>query len=275
MAITRASIIRALASSAILGVVAFQSQPALAKLDVPYGEDGSPPDSETQAEVDALNDALDGPDDGESTEHWEARLQYAHETLYGYGIDLDGGATGTGGSSSTGNTPVSQGTDLCESPLGDWLSFDEETPPPVSSEVVANALDDPSVRSDLKRELANLAYIMMRIEPVSADAIVGTPSVGALSCTLGESHVTIRIPLTLVEFGLSLGSGTLTVDATASFAHHKVDDWCLDVNSYAVTGFEPITRALIMPSIARTMSNTPFCLPAFGAAYAVTYSGSG
>jgi hypothetical protein len=79
----------------------------------------------------------------------------------------------------------------------------------------------------------------------------------------------------VVEFGLSLGSGTLTVDATASYrAHPKLDDWCLDVNSYALTGFEPITRGLIMPSITRTMNDNPFCLPAFGTAYAVTYSGS-
>jgi hypothetical protein len=52
-----------------------------------------------------------------------------------------------------------------------------------------------------------------------------------------------------------------------------LDDWCLDVNSYDVTGFEPITRAMIMPNINRAMSNNPFCMPAFGAAYAVTYSG--
>lgn len=67
----------------LVGSVAATS---FAKISVPYGEDGAPPDSGDQAAADALNDALDGPDQGQSTQDWLEELEAAHEAVYGTGI---------------------------------------------------------------------------------------------------------------------------------------------------------------------------------------------
>lgn len=46
--------------SLLMAVLCLQPSPVVALVDVPYGEDGAPPDNEDQADADALNDALGG-----------------------------------------------------------------------------------------------------------------------------------------------------------------------------------------------------------------------
>lgn len=62
------------------------SATSFAKISVPYGEDGAPPDPQDEAAADALNDALEGPDEGQSTEDWLAELEAAHQAAYGTGV---------------------------------------------------------------------------------------------------------------------------------------------------------------------------------------------
>jgi hypothetical protein len=63
--------------------------PAFAKISAAPGKDGAPPDPQDEAAADALNDALEGPDPGQSTEEWQEELVAAHEAVYGTGIDFD------------------------------------------------------------------------------------------------------------------------------------------------------------------------------------------
>jgi hypothetical protein len=62
------------------------SASAFAKVSAAPGKDGAPPDPQDEAAADALNDALEGPDEGQSLEDWKAELDEAHTAVYGYGI---------------------------------------------------------------------------------------------------------------------------------------------------------------------------------------------
>jgi hypothetical protein len=72
--------------AAVVLLVTGLSASALAKVSAAPGKDGAPPDPQDEAAADALNDALEGPDEGQSTEDWMAELDAAHTDLYGYGI---------------------------------------------------------------------------------------------------------------------------------------------------------------------------------------------
>ena len=91
-----------------------------AKLDVPYGPDGSPPDSKTQQEVDDYNELLDGPKDGQSYDDWAAALDAAHDVLFGDDAPTEL-ETASSGSSSNGDgdcnvPPEVPGNDSAETP---------------------------------------------------------------------------------------------------------------------------------------------------------------
>ena len=72
-----------------LGELSFariQARPdaALAKLSAKPGEDGLPPDPQTEALVDELNETIEGgPDEGQSWEEWAAEIEALHEQLQG------------------------------------------------------------------------------------------------------------------------------------------------------------------------------------------------
>jgi len=69
-------------------IVGGLAAPAFAKISAAPGKDGAPPDPQDEAAADALNDALEGPDPGQSTEEWQDELIAAHEAVYGTGIDF-------------------------------------------------------------------------------------------------------------------------------------------------------------------------------------------
>jgi hypothetical protein len=113
---------------------------------------------------------------------------------------------------------------------------------------------------------------MMRIQTAGTIATPSRPNVSRLSCGGGASALTATIPITLYELDLPIDSGTITVHASASFHDRLVlDDWCLNIHNYDISGFNPITLAMIKPRLTEAMSANPFCLPAFGRAYVVTH----
>lgn len=77
----RQRINRSLGLGILLAIVLPAS--ALAKLNAAPGEDGAPPDPQTQAEVDAINEALEPPEEDESWDGWLSELEAAQDALYG------------------------------------------------------------------------------------------------------------------------------------------------------------------------------------------------
>jgi len=70
-------------ASALIAALWLQPQAGLAKLNAAPGEDGAPSDPQDEADVDALNEALEGPDEGQSWAEWEVEFQAAHEAVFG------------------------------------------------------------------------------------------------------------------------------------------------------------------------------------------------
>jgi hypothetical protein len=71
------------------GLVAVALQlPALAfaKISAKPGDDGAPPDPQAEADAAALNEALEGPDEGQTQQQWLAELDRAHQAVYGTSI---------------------------------------------------------------------------------------------------------------------------------------------------------------------------------------------
>jgi len=248
----------ALSIAAMTAALCLQA-PSHAKLDVPYGADGSPPDPQTQAAVDALNDALEGPDEGQSTASWQAEVQAAHDALYG--------APSCSTTTTCGGPHPA--TDMCQSPLDIWIGGD-------SSEIVADAIGTSSVKPELTSDLEEFIDGMLINELWGGPVTIGVPKITSLTCTqctltyigclakgLGVTYcklhtlncthqpysaISIKIPVTAPN------KGTITFEASASY--REIDDpqdsfpyeWCLDVRAYDTSGFgvfDPVVRKYI------------------------------
>jgi hypothetical protein len=104
------------AASALCCALFLQARTSRAVLDVPYGDDGAPPDSDAMAEAAEKNEQI--------MNHWEAALS-----------DIE---WSVGGSLSEGG--------ICESPISLWTASE-------SSEPVMSAILDPAVSSELNANL--------------------------------------------------------------------------------------------------------------------------
>lgn len=246
--------------------------PGIAKLDVPYGEDGAPPDSETQAEVDALNEALEGPEDGQSWASWEREVQAAHEALFGVPM-----------SSTTASEDIVASADLCRSPIDIWIATE-------ATETVAEAIIEPSVRAELTQNLEEYLYGQLFLALWGTPVLIGQPTITGLTCTqcamtyvecltqllgvdfckrryltcptLPLSALTIAVPLTAPV------TGTVTFEASASYRELNAPDdplpyeWCVTIHDYETDGFgllEPVARTYINDMLAQGL----FCAHAW------------
>jgi hypothetical protein len=224
-----------------------------AKLVAAPGPDGAPPDPQTEAAVDALNDAIaDGPDDGQSVDEWMMEVEAARDALYGTTL-----VSSTSTSTSTPTRVVDEG-DMCLSPISLWTDSS-------SSQPVHEALATPSVRTELTDNLEEYLYGQLYLRLYGAGLTFGTPQITSLSCT--------KCPMTYIEC-LQAGNGwdwckrhtlncptkptskaTVTINVTApvsgtvtlqaNLRYRELDDdtlalpfeYCVDVTSFDTAGF--------------------------------------
>ena len=257
--------------SVLVAALCLQPPSGVAKLDVPYGKDGAPPDAETQAKVDALNKALDGPKEGQSLESWQAEFQAAHDALYGTASEdsedtgcstrsappSSGGAT----SSTTASEDLGDGADLCQSPIDFWIPSD-------STETVAEAIGEPCVRAELIQHLETYLrdqlYLALWSTPVQFSQLTITRlacpqcAMTYLECLtqgLGVDFCKRHYlncptdPSSALSIDVSLiapAMGTVTFEASAGY--RKINDpkdplpyeWCVTIHAYETAGLGPL-----------------------------------
>jgi hypothetical protein len=247
--------------------VFLQSGTAGAKLSAAPGPDGAPPDPETEAAVDALNDALDGgPDEGQSVESWIGDIEAAHDALFG-------------STTLVSSTPaVLDEGDMCESPVSLWMDSS-------STQTVAQSLVDPAVRAELTDNVEEYAVGQLYLWLWGTNITFRPPQLTGLSCS--------QCTMTYVQCLLA-GNGvdwckrhvlncspaprsraTFTLDVTAPFSgqitlqanlrYREIDEpesdlpyeYCIDVESFQTTGFgafDVLIRSQLSPLV-----NEPLC----------------
>lgn len=214
--------------SAFVVALCLHPQPGLAKLNPAPGKDGAPPNPQTEAEVDALNEALDGQHD-----------------------------------SQTPSTAAIPRVDMCQSPLHNWLTPGSDklvvealSVPSVRSDLV-NELED-FLHHLLRIETAGTDVVLDRPEiDIRCDqcAMTYTECLAMghgwewckrhyLTCPQeASSKLSITVPATQRTFGVPIARGTVTADASASYRAGNASnpdwpEWCISIHDYAITGFD-------------------------------------
>jgi hypothetical protein len=263
---------------------------SFAKLSAAPGEDGAPPNSETQAEVDALNEALEPPEEGESWDEWEAELQAAYEDLHGAG-SYDAGANVS--TLDTSADPQPTIIDMCRSPFNAWV---EST----SQVAVVDALANAGQRSRLVSELERVIDIRLRGETAGTALRIDSVTVDALACVqcamtyeecltagLGvdfcksryvtcprqaTADLALTVRFSVLTFGVPIAAGAISVDAGASYRETETSMYnmadgspfvlrerCVSVRDYDITGLNPIVLASIRARITSTLEQVELC----------------
>jgi hypothetical protein len=216
---------------------------ALAKVAVPYGEDNGPKDSDTQAAADAFNDAIEGPDEGETVEQWETRLEDAYEALHHEEADFDDLLPHDYGSWNMCEVPAA-GEDMCWSPVHSWLHV------PSSDILVGEAIENASVHADLMDELQPFVHHMLRIMGAGGDVFVGSPTI-TVSCNVcnpSAAPLEVTVPFELISQqglpGIHLGRGEVVAEADLWLQTvDGAEEWCLSFRSHDIQGLNFITLA--------------------------------
>lgn len=219
------------------------------KLVAAPGPDGAPPDPQTEAAVDALNDAIaDGPDEGQTVNQWMAEIEAARAELYGTVLVP----------STSSAPPIVEEGDMCLSPISLWTASS-------SSQLVHQALLTPSVRTELTNNLEEYLYGQLYLRLYGTGLSFDAPQITSLSCTQcpmtymdclqagngvdwckrhtlncptkPRSAVTVAVTVTAPV------SGTVTLQANVRY--RELDDpssnlpfeYCVDVSSFDTAGF--------------------------------------
>jgi hypothetical protein len=221
-----------LVASALCCALSLQSRTSHAVWDVPYGEDGAPPDSDAMAETAEKNEQI--------MNHWETEWS-----------DI---ALNEGGSLSGGG--------ICESPISLWTASD-------SSESVMSAILDPSMRSELNANLeeyiqGQVYLYAWAIEQEVPSFDIDPISVSSLDCetcamtyyeclleglgvtfckkryitcpTNPPSSVTVRLPITAPFSGVVTLSGSIgyqEINESGDLPY----EYCAYFSSYSTQGF--------------------------------------
>jgi hypothetical protein len=78
------------------------------------------------------------------------------------------------------------------------------------------------------------------------------------------SDLSIEVPVTLLTLGLPIERGSVIVDGGASYRDAAGGiEWCLSVHDYEITGFDPLTRAMIAPRLNDVFDGGLFCAIGF------------
>lgn len=249
------------------------SATAVAKLTVPYGPDGAPPDSETQAEVDALNEALEPPEEGQSWQSWEAEWEAAYYDLHG-------------AYPTSTPTPVSESMvqvssrDICEDDLGLWV-------PNTAGGSVASELHESGVRAAITAELQRMLNWILRMETAGTQLEFDEPVVSGFACEQCEMtyleclqagnpwdfckrrHLNCPAsPSSTLSVSVAVTSpvtGRITANATASSevwssAGEEYPNFCFTLQNYEFEGFSFVTQAIIEANIDNVLGDGHFCL---------------
>jgi hypothetical protein len=250
-------------AGAILLALCLPAHTALALLGVPYGKDGVQ-DSDTQAKTQAYNDDLRGPKDGQSEQSWELKLKMDHDALFGSAQTYSSSTTSsTSSDADAGGPPANPPIDMCQGTLDDWLNPSPKTP-------MTEALGDPAIVGEVETQLENFIYYMVLVQTASTGKTtvgVDRPTVSGLQCTADGSKLKATIPVSVKELGVTLDHGTVVVHGSASYrpaisddgGEDGASDWCFDVGSYDISGFEPLTSAMIRPRLNDALSIKRFC----------------
>lgn len=264
-----ARIDRRICASAFLLALCAPTHDAQALVSAPYGSDGSPPDPTTQAEVQALDNALDGPKPGQSQKSWVTELKDAHDALYGSTQNSSSSSSANSSSSTipgtsdvgVGGLPLKPPDDLCDTTLDDWV---ESSP----SEPMSKALGDPAIVEEVETGLENFIYYMALIETSTTGGMmsvdVARPTVSGLQCTDDGSELTATIPVSLRELGVVVDHGSVVLHGSAAYRKRpEITEWCLELLSHDIKGFEPLTMALIKPALDEALSFDQYCNRAY------------
>lgn len=248
---------------------------AFAKLSVPYGEDGGPKDSEAQQEADAVNEALEGPEPGQSWESWERELEAAVAALH------DSSPSGaTNASVSTEPFTFLSSNDLCQDPLQLWV-------PNTSTELVSDALADAGQRAALVDELETIMYWILLMQAASTGIEFDPPVITQLRCdacemtymeclesgqpwpfckshyltcpTEPQSSLSVTLSVTAPVSGTITASGSATSEISL-LNGDEYPDQCFTLHDYEFEGFGLFTEALIGANIEQVLGDGHFCL---------------
>lgn len=235
---------------------------AWAKIDVPYGPNGEPPDSETQAEVAALNDALEGPDEGESPREWEIRLEHAYEDLYETEADFsDVFPSGVSWPLGLSNQcePPADSDDLCWTPLSAWIDTSDATS-------VYESLASEQTREDLQFGLGVFVQHMLAVQAAGSDVVIERPrlSVQCNTCAPSAAAIDVEVPFRLVAQrtipGLPLGSGEVSAEADIFIDRsHGYDQWCVDFRRHSIAGLSFINLLAHEQRLDAIFGSGPYC----------------
>ena len=256
----------ALHLSVCAGLLSIIPAVASAKITVPYGPNGEPRDPDKEAAVDALNEALEGPENGESTDAWEAELEGAYEWVYGESRDFsdtfpDGLVWG-----STCEAPAPS-DNLCWSPLAEWL-------PDGSADMVGVSMHDDAVRSDVENQLEDFFEFVLRRETAGSGVVTSRPiiSFSCNACAPTVTPVNVSVPLRFVPYDVTLpfgiGLGRAQAEVSAEIFLRTLNDeqsWCIAVHSYQVDGISAINQLLYGDRLEAVFEDAEYCLawPAF------------
>jgi hypothetical protein len=243
-----------------LGVAAFlvasllQAQAAHAKISVPYGPNGEPPDSTLQQEADEYNDLLDGPKDGQSYEAWAAELDALHDLMFDSDAPTDL-STASSTNDSSGPSDVA-GDDLCQTELSAWLQ-------PGSSVTTAQAIHDPKTLKAVENNLEAFFFHMLKIETAGSAAVVSRPQITELTCD-PTSALSIEVPVAWdAPIVGTIKAGTVSLHASVMRRGVAWPEWCVVVSDYRIVNVDPFILPLVKARIKIVMEDNPFCGGAF------------
>jgi hypothetical protein len=275
------------------------AQSAQAKLS-PAPDDDGLTDPEDEAEVNALNEALEGPEEGQSWEAWEAEVQAAYNALH----DIE--PAGQTQSTSPGPVVAPIVLDMCVSPFNAWVESS-------SNKIVSEALANAGERAELEDEveyamewllMAQSAGSALRIDSVALDSLTcsGGCSMTYIECLeagLGvdyckrhhltcsrqpESSVSFTVDFSVLAINVpqiggafAIANGTISIEGSGYYRESEMVGYinintgetpiererCFDVIDYDISGINPLILATISDRIEATIYGTELCLPGF------------
>jgi hypothetical protein len=233
---------------------------ASAKVAVPYGEDNGPKDSEDQAAADAFNDAIEGPDEGETVKEWEDRLEHAYEDLHQTEANFED-LLPHGYSSWNECELPAPSEDICWSPVHEWLHVHP------SDTVVDEAIESSSVRTDLTNALHPFVHHMLRAQGAGGDVFVGSPviSIACNACNPSAAALDVTVPFELIAQqglpGFHVGNGQVVAEADLFLQTnvYGIDEWCLSFRSHDIQGLNFMTMLAYETRIDMIFESDPLC----------------